>query len=509
MKRAAATIATFAVCAASLSAQTYIDAYNYSRQNYEGTARSIAMGNAFTALGGDMGGIGINPAGSGVYRYSEAAITFGGSFGSASSAGISGEGFGDLTKGSQSRFVVPNFGAVFHFDMHRSRGLKSMTFAVVYNRVQDYNSILSASGVNSSTSWAGALAANSSGIASNLIEKDPFYNGVPWGTTLGWYTGAISNVNGWGKDKYAGITDNIYGDKVSQGGALDQQAVRSTYGSKSDFLVNLGMNFGDIVYAGVNLGLVAGDYTSDTRFSEYAIDSKNFQTGFISLHDRYVLKGISRGIYGKFGVIVTPVGGLRIGAAVQTPTALTVTERWFEDLTVSSTQYGTAKEGSPEGSYTYRMTSPFRYNVGAAYTFGNIGLVSVDYEATDYSSISLRGSQAGEFDGTNSDIRAYLGTSHSVRAGVEINPVQWLAVRGGFNYISSPDKTVFNEDTFIYSAGIGYRSHGSFYADLAARYVTESERYMPYSYLDGSKNAPVIGSDRSLLSVIFTVGFRF
>lgn len=509
MKRTAATLATFAVCAASLSAQTYIDAYNYSRQNYEGTARSIAMGNAFTALGGDLGGIGINPAGSGVYRHSEASITFGGSFSSARSAGISGDGFGDLTKGSQSKFVVPNFGAVFHFDMNRSRGLKSMAFAVVYNRVQDYNSILSASGRNGSTSWAGALAANSSGISSGLIEKDPFFNGIPWGTTLGWYTGTISNITGWGNDRYVGITENIVGDKVSQGGPLDQSAVRSTYGSKSDFLVNLGMNFGDIVYAGLNLGLVSGDYTSDTRFSEYAVDSRDFQTGFISLHDRSVLKGISRGVYGKFGVIVTPVGGLRIGAAIQTPTAITVTERWFEDLTVNSTEYGKAQEGSPEGTYTYKITSPFRYNVGAAYTFGSFGLVSVDYEATDYSSISLTGMQEGEFDRINSDIRKYLGTSHSVRAGIEINPAPWLAVRGGFNYISSPDRDVFSEDTFIYSAGIGYRSHGSFYADLAARFLTESERYMPYAYFDGSKQAPVIGSDRSLLSVLVTIGFRF
>lgn len=51
--------------------QTAYDAQLFSENNYEGTARSVAMGNAFTALGGDLGGISINPAGSAVSPYSQ------------------------------------------------------------------------------------------------------------------------------------------------------------------------------------------------------------------------------------------------------------------------------------------------------------------------------------------------------------------------------------------------------------------------------------------------------
>ena len=46
------------------NAQTMYDALRFSENNYEGTARTIAMGNAFTALGGDPGAVTINPAGS-------------------------------------------------------------------------------------------------------------------------------------------------------------------------------------------------------------------------------------------------------------------------------------------------------------------------------------------------------------------------------------------------------------------------------------------------------------
>ena len=61
--------------AAGLYAQNAYDALRFSEQYAEGTARSVAMGNAFVAVGGDMGGISINPASSAVYRYSEFMFT--------------------------------------------------------------------------------------------------------------------------------------------------------------------------------------------------------------------------------------------------------------------------------------------------------------------------------------------------------------------------------------------------------------------------------------------------
>ena len=57
------TILLFSVKA---SAQTAEDALTIGQNQYGGTARTISMGNAFTALGGDLGSIAINPAGSAV-----------------------------------------------------------------------------------------------------------------------------------------------------------------------------------------------------------------------------------------------------------------------------------------------------------------------------------------------------------------------------------------------------------------------------------------------------------
>ena len=70
MKRISTVLAAIGICL-GLQAQNVSDALRFSVNDYFGTARSIAMGNAFTALGGDIGSITINPAGSAVNNYSQ------------------------------------------------------------------------------------------------------------------------------------------------------------------------------------------------------------------------------------------------------------------------------------------------------------------------------------------------------------------------------------------------------------------------------------------------------
>ena len=57
-----------------VNAQNESDALRYSTQNLTGTARYSAMGGAFGSLGGEFSGLSSNPAGIGMYQYSE--ITF-------------------------------------------------------------------------------------------------------------------------------------------------------------------------------------------------------------------------------------------------------------------------------------------------------------------------------------------------------------------------------------------------------------------------------------------------
>ena len=59
----------------SVFAQNATDALRYSSVNYFGTARSMAMGGAFGAVGADFSVMSTNPAGLGLYKTAEFTVT--------------------------------------------------------------------------------------------------------------------------------------------------------------------------------------------------------------------------------------------------------------------------------------------------------------------------------------------------------------------------------------------------------------------------------------------------
>ena len=165
-----------------------------------------------------------------------------------------------------------------------------------------------------------------------------------------------------------------------------------------------------------------------------------------------------------------------------------------------------------------------RFNLGAAYTVGNLGVVRVDYEMCDYRGMRFSGSSYDRdyFEEVNADIRERFGTGHSFRAGLEIRPVSSLALRAGYNVTGSAEKLDVYGDTLdpVYtqniSFGLGYNSKKSFYADLAARTtMLPDEYFMPYAdYIydaDGYVSAPTpeILNHQSLWKVLLTFGWRF
>ena len=75
MKRLALILAAAFLTFTGVLAQNVDDALRYSQVFYNGTARFMSMGGAFTALGADLSAIRLNPAGTGVFRSSEASLT--------------------------------------------------------------------------------------------------------------------------------------------------------------------------------------------------------------------------------------------------------------------------------------------------------------------------------------------------------------------------------------------------------------------------------------------------
>ena len=377
-------------------AQTAYDALLFSENNYEGSARTVAMGNAFTALGGDLGSIGLNPAGSAVAGYSQITLTPALTFSTSTTHGVSPYSDGFLPyfeRQMKSRITdlsAPNVGFTINYDTHRTSGIKNVTFGFVMNKTAGWNEDVYASGTNSTTSFMGSLAydATISGLTGNELGAANAYDIMPWKHVVGYQSGMISTFGGY-DDQFVGASEIIYdnGD-VALGGPLSQSYGRRVDGGKYDYLINLGANISDFVYIGANLGISSIEYSYNEYFKENAIDPSDFEIAlsngqtiyFNEMRYKYSYAASGMGYYGKFGVIVTPGYGLRIGAAIQTPTINTINEGWQQSGETSYTDRSyDAEAQSPYGQGSYRMVSPLRANFGLAYALGQVGVISADY----------------------------------------------------------------------------------------------------------------------------------
>ena len=545
MRKAALTFILAMATAIAGHAQTAYDAFLFSENNYEGTARTVAMGNAFTALGGDLGSISLNPAGSAVAKYSQFSITPSLTFTTNTAQGVSPYTDGYLPyfeneyRNTHTAFSLPNFGITFDWETGRSSGLKNITFGFVSNCSNSWNEDLYAAGTNNTTSFMGSMAANATanGYLGSELNLNDAYDYYPWKDVVGYHSGMISTFGGY-DDQFVGaselIIDHNGNTEIVLGGPLNQSYGRQVRGRKNDYIFNLGANISDFLYIGANLGVTAMSYDYAEYFKESAMDPADFEIEltngsrmyFEKMKYNYNYYVETSGIYGKFGLILTPGAGFRFGAAIQTPTALTVAEEWSHSgqTEFTDSRYD-AEASSPYGSDKYSFREPWRANFGLAYTLGQFAVISADYEVCDYSTMKFKRERFSDyhdyFEEINDEIETIYGKSHMFRAGAEVK-LGTVAIRGGYGFTRSPEKAdVFGDPlpkmaTQNASFGLGYASKGSFFADAAVRYCFATKEYfMPYDdYMydingDLLAFAPEILNTRSAWKVMLTIGWRF
>ncbi|MBO7269035.1 MAG: hypothetical protein J6U83_04685 [Bacteroidales bacterium] len=500
----------FTLCAALLLfgtaaiAQNAYDALRFSEQYQEGTARSVAMGNAFTALGGDMGGITINPASSAVYRYSEFVIT-------PSLQGISNSVnyLGNASSHNNTKFGISNLGFVGSYNTgRRDAGLVNWSFGLVVNKMNNFTNGMNARGTTNSTSWLSALASQTNGHNAASMDlndsNDPFvYSNASWNSILAWNNTLLDTLPGT-RDQYIAATENLDGYDISVGGDLDQIYRNKALGNVTEATINFGGNFSNKLFVGVNLGIRSITYKYDEKYGETALNSNNFNSGFESFSTAYRYRATGSGINLKAGVIYVPVDWLRLGAGISTPTWTYIDETWENEMGASFNDGYSQNILSPIGTYNYSLTSPFRWNVGAALRLGVLGVVSADFESVDYSKAILD---------DNEDIQDLLGTQNIVRVGAEVNVTPYFAVRAGYQHYSSPysDATA-SDNKNIGSFGIGYITEcgaSDFFVDLTWQQLLNKGKENFSLYADTEIPAPVGTNKVNNWKVLLSLGFRF
>ncbi|NLZ19157.1 MAG: hypothetical protein GXY24_02640 [Bacteroidales bacterium] len=573
MKKIFLATALLAISLAA-GAQSMYDAITFSQNHYFGTARSMAMGNAVTALGGDLGSIGINPAGSAVSSYGQFVITPGLTISAvASQYSPEGEsGYGPVNNLKSTKFNMPNVGVSMTFETGKRYGVKAISFAVLSNQTNSFNYAADAFGNNSRTSKIAEFADAAYGISEVYLPKtndyNPYdYSDVSW-DILTAYNGGMFGPYGWDAD-YAGVTESISdnGDYHFVPAALAQTSSLTKIGSKSDLIMNFGLNISDRVYVGFNLGVPMIRYRFDESFYEAAVNPELFPIVYEDgdqLYTTYFQRGYYNyqyladigGVYAGVGVIVRPTDNLRLGASIQSPTALSVSETWqyMASTTFSDSDYNDS-ETSPTGEYSYNLRTPYRASFGAAYTFNKMGVVSVDYEMADYSvmrfsPVHMDRMANDEFLCQNMTNQYFAGVAQMLRVGAEFKVTPAFAVRAGYSVSTSPERWwtdssgnavtaddyaadfysyfdrvknlvtphYYGDLTKSYSAGLGYSSPGSFFMDAAVRLTqyptTTFSPYYDYDSYDSAGNllrvqSPRVLNVRDLWSASLTFGWRF
>ena len=525
MKKIILTILFFCILAAGAWAQSMQDALLFSDKNLYGTARSIGMGNAVTALGGDPGSVTINPAGSAIGSYSQITLTPNVSLVTTNSgyAPVAGDGIKEWNSSTYSRFTMPNLGLIVNFDV-ADVGLKRMSFGIVSNATNNYLNKVNVWGTNPYTSITGALAVQASdmNVSADVLNNTDAYNqfgGGYWSAILGRQATLIESFDGI-NNYYAGAAENLGlnpdgSTDIYMGGPLTQEYYRFEYGYKHDLVFNFGMNFSDKFFLGVNLGVPTFSYHSTYTLSEAAQDPGDFETGLVNANYQYAYDAEGAGVYAQLGFIWLPAPGLRIGASAQSPTYFEVNDVFrlagSTKFLTGGSQSASAK--SPRNEYTYNLSAPGITNIGVAYTLGTVGLISADWERTYYRGMYLADIDPSwgkeTFADVNADIRNYLSGTNAFRVGAEVKLTPEFALRGGWTWKGDPEGyRAFS--TTSYSAGLGYSSPGSFFVDVAARLTKfPAVAYYPYSdYIDGYRSMSV-DNDRSLADFVLTLGWRF
>lgn len=573
MKKIFAAIVLVAVPLIS-GAQTMYDAMNYSQNNYTGSARTIALGNAVTAVGGDLGTIGINPAGSAVAGYSQFQVT---PTISISSVDAIYSPWGESNYNTPNtvdhkRFTMPNIGISMVFNTGNSSGVKNLTFAFVSNQTNNYLQYSDSFGYNSMSSKLAEFATAANGIDEELLNKYSSFQDtdIPWDVLTAYQGGLIGSYGAGDYPYYIGNTEVL---AQKEGfhyhyvpGALNQSSFVTRNGTKNDIILNMGVNIDDVLFIGGNIGLPTMNYRYSETFFESADNPEMFpisfaegDTYFRNAEYTYDYTASASGIYAKIGAIWRPTDEFRIGAAFQTPTALTIDESWqdYARATFADPYFDDSGVDSPLGEYQYALRTPYEFNVGLAYTFAGRGFISVDYEFTDFSVMKFKeyydGNVFDDYEGAffqvNEVNKKFCGLSHQLRAGVELKVAPQFALRGGYTLATTPerywhdasgnivtaddyladyeqyhgthgvfDPDYYKEKTTSYSLGFGYSSDGSFFADFAARCTNYPESvYAPYFDYDGYNAeaeymemvAPRIKTIRSLFDVSVTLGWRF
>lgn len=491
-----------------------------------GTARSMAMANAFTSLGGDLASATINPAGLGMYRSGEVALTL-------LLTMQRGSGNVRMTDRSKSRMTLGQVGLVFK-SYEGSGTVTGVNIAFGYNRVADLNYRMSGE-------WQGGQG--SDGVVPSILDVmgrqlDHYgFENSNYGENFPDMWGALMAYNGY-------LLDDEYYPYVGRDARIGRAYNLESRGSVNEVYFAVAMNFGNKLYAGLTLGVQSLSQKKDLYYGEQYDYPQGRPADMASVLDRLHYNQAAKtdgvGVNVKIGLTWRPTNSLRVGLAVHTPTWFAVDHKYGAQM--SALRYDADKNSvvpvdiDTEGTWTdsgpdqWKFTSPTRLLAGISYTFGTRGVVAVDYERAWYNAMRVSnvpywvpGTWADNL--SKETFRDIFQGSNTLRVGGEFKPSGAWSLRAGYALTGN----ILRHGNGIYSgamptrsewitAGVGRRFAHGITLDLTYQYGHTDYNDFRLFYSTGYDSAGVLtdydlseplATSQTRHNIALTLGVRF
>ncbi len=479
MKKLAIIFLISILSAGSLFSQSEMDAFRFSHIEPGGTARFTAMGGAFTALGGDFGSFSTNPAGIGIFRRSEFSIT--------PTLGynlVNSTYYGTTEEDMKYDFNLNNVGVVFSFPIGSQTdegGWRYFNIGFGMNRHNNFNSRWIAEGFNPESSLMTDFLQQAT--AEGIDNLDKFSTGLAYDTWL------LGEENG---EFFVDMPD----------GRVLQRQETSTSGSIREMVLTAGANFDNRIYLGASVGFPSVRYEEETQYRETDPEGQSEVFNSLTYTNRLTTRG--SGYNFKFGAIVWLTEMIRVGGAIHTPTFYDLDDSYRASMRSDlNLDYTSNFAESPRGRFNYDINTPLRAMGGLGLVFGNMGLVSLDYEYADYTKMRLRSSDY-MFSDENRSIRENFTQQHIVRVGGELR-LEPLILRAGYGFYSNPyEESVNDRQQSVISAGIGIRD-----ANYSLDFSYSIARFDEDFFLYNPDLVQAVEKQYSISAFRLTMGWRF
>ena len=459
---------------------TYINDRLTATDDVNGTARFVAMGGALGALGADLSVIGSNPAGMGLYRKSDISLTAGAVVPNNAGGWNSADArtYGEIL----ARGSFDQAGGLWSINLDKPK-LKYVNLAFNYQKKANYN--------------YGFYADNAN--LNGLSQMDQVTELAQQGYDTDYNLAGLAKDAFLIKDALGNVYDNTFRGERSC-------YTRHQRGSMQGFDINASFNVLDRFYTGLTFGIDAVNYFSWSSYSEESSDAVGVYGDYTLYNDREI-KGV--GVNVKWGFIVRPIADnpLRIGFTAETPTWYNMRNSTLFDINNDVTGVRTP---TYESYWEYSVRTPWRARFSLGSTVKKILAWGVEYEYANTANTQMSTSWdngVGTSYTNSKDVamnqltKSILRAQHTVRAGVEVKPMDKFAIRAGYNFISgrykdNPTFDQFNLDsramdyqtstdymtlgaTNILTFGFGFK-HKKFYADLAYKYRMQSAKFYAF-----------------------------